>query len=135
MCAPRSIAISAAAARIIAWCVRCPRQREADAARDREAFHQADELFHATIAEIARYPGIWKLILQVKVNVDRFRRLTLPQAGRMAQVIDEHELILSAIEAHDAPRAALAMGKHLERLLRDIAAIQNVNPEFFDEQR
>ena len=111
------------------------RQREADAARDREAFHQADELFHATIAEIARYPGIWKLILQVKVNVDRFRRLTLPQAGRMAQVIDEHELILSAIEAHDAPRAALAMGKHLERLLRDIAAIQNVNPEFFDEQR
>jgi len=27
------------------------------------------------------------------------------------------------------------MGKHLERLLRDIAAIQNVNPEFFDEQR
>src|SRR5215831_8447370 len=26
------------------------RQREADAARDRGAFHQADELFHATIA-------------------------------------------------------------------------------------
>ena len=111
------------------------RQREADAARNRDAFHQADELFHATIAEIAGYPGIWKLILQVKVHVDRFRRLTLPQAGRMTQVIAEHAVILSAIEAHDAAGAAIAMGKHLERLLRDIAAIQNINPEFFDEQR
>ncbi|MGA7807362.1 GntR family transcriptional regulator, partial [Bradyrhizobium sp.] len=43
------------------------RQREADAAHDREAFHQADELFHATIAEVARFPGIWTLIQQVKV--------------------------------------------------------------------
>jgi len=109
------------------------RQREADAAGDREGFHQADELFHASIAEIAQYPGIWKLILQVKVNVDRFRRLTLPQAGRIAQVIAEHALILSAIEAHDAQRAAAAMGKHLERLLGDIAAIHNINPQFFDE--
>ena len=111
------------------------RQREADAARDRDGFHQADELFHATISEIARYPGIWKLILQVKVHVDRFRRLTLPQAGRMTEVIDEHAVILSAIEAHDATGAAIAMGKHLERLLSDIASIQNINPDLFDERR
>ena len=41
----------------------------------------ADEMFHATIAEVAGYPGIWTLIQQVKVHVDRYRRLTLPQAG------------------------------------------------------
>jgi len=124
----------ASASQILALRSMLERQREADTAGDREAFHQADELFHATIAEIAKYPGIWKLILQVKVNVDRFRRLTLPQAGRMTQVIAEHEQILSAIEAHDAQRAAGAMGKHLERLLGDIAAIQHVNPELFDER-
>jgi GntR family transcriptional regulator, rspAB operon transcriptional repressor len=109
------------------------RQREADAARDRDAFHQADELFHATIAEIARYPGIWRLIQQVKVHVDRFRQLTLPQRGRMATVIAEHERILSAIEAHDAEEAAIAMTKHIERLLGDIAGIKNLNPELFDD--
>ncbi len=109
------------------------RQREADAARDRKTFHQADELFHATIAEIARYPGIWKLIQQVKVHVDRFRQLTLPQRGRMATVIAEHERILAAIEAHDAEKAAIAMSKHIERLLGDIAAIKNLNPELFDD--
>jgi DNA-binding GntR family transcriptional regulator len=111
------------------------RQREADAAQDRDAFHQADELFHATIAEIAGYPGIWKLILQVKVNVDRFRLLTLPQAGRMTTVIAEHERILSAIEAHDADGAVVAMARHIERLLGDIAAIKHINPEYFDDQR
>ncbi len=110
------------------------RQREADAAGDRDAFHQADETFHATIADVAGYPGIWRLIQQVKVHVDRYRRLTLPQAGRIARTIHEHEAILGAIEAHDPDGATMAMGIHLERLLRDISAIQSINPEFFDEQ-
>jgi DNA-binding GntR family transcriptional regulator len=109
------------------------RQREADAAGDRTAFHQADEAFHAAISEVASYPGIWKWVQQVKVQVDRYRLLTLPQAGRMAEVIAEHEPILAAIEAHDPEAARIAMGKHLERLLADISATQNINPEFFDQ--
>jgi DNA-binding GntR family transcriptional regulator len=131
----RMAAERATASQILALHSVVERQREADVAYDRDAFHQADELFHATIAEIAGYPGIWKLILQVKVNVDRFRQLTLPQAGRMATVIAEHERILSAIEAHDAGRAAAAMAKHIERLLGDIAALRHINPEFFDDRR
>jgi DNA-binding GntR family transcriptional regulator len=108
------------------------RQREADVAGDRDGFHQADETFHGTIAEVARYPGIWTLIQQVKVHVDRFRRLTLPQTGRMSQVIAEHEVILAAIEGHDPEGARTAMAAHLERLLGDISATQHTNPEFFD---
>jgi DNA-binding GntR family transcriptional regulator len=107
------------------------RQREADAAGDRTAFHQADELFHATIADVARHPGIWTLILQVKVHVDRYRQLTLPVAGRMTQVIAEHEPILAAIEAHDPQRAGAAMERHLDVLLHDISQTRHTNPEFF----
>jgi DNA-binding GntR family transcriptional regulator len=109
------------------------RQREANATEDRDAFHHADEMFHATIAEVAKYPGIWTLIQQVKVHVDRYRRLTLPQQGRIARAIAEHEAILAAIEAHDPAGAKVAMEVHLERLLSDISATQNINPEFFDE--
>ena len=109
------------------------RQREADAADDREAFHQADEAFHATIADVAGYPGIWKFIQQVKIHVDRYRRLTLPVMGRMTEVIAEHEPIMAAIEAHDPEAARIAMDRHLERLLSDISATQNTNPEFFDQ--
>jgi len=109
------------------------RQREADAAGDRVAFHQADEAFHAMIAEVAGYPGIWKFIQQVKIHVDRFRLLTLPVTGRMSEVIAEHEPILEAIEAHDPERARTAMDKHIGRLLGDIAETQFTNPEFFDQ--
>jgi len=110
------------------------RQREANAAATADAFHRADEMFHATIAEIAGYPGIWTLIQQVKVHVDRYRRLTLPQEGRIARVIVEHEAILSAIEAHDPSGARIAMESHLDSLFGNISATQNINPEFFDEQ-
>lgn len=109
------------------------RQREADAAGDNDTFHQADEAFHATIAEVAGYPGIWTLIQQVKVHVDRYRRLTLPQAGRIGRAIGEHETILVAIEAHNPDAARGAMELHLERLLADISTTQSINPEFFDE--
>ena len=108
------------------------RQREADAAQDRDGFHQADEAFHAAIAIVAGYPGIWTLILKVKVHVDRYRRLTLPQAGRMAQVIAEHAAILAAIKTHDPSAARIAMESHLDRLLRDISTTHDINPEFFD---
>ena len=109
------------------------RQREADAAGDRVAFHQADEAFHATIADVAGYPGIWKFIQQVKIHVDRYRLLTLPVMGRMSEVIAEHEPIVAAIEAHDPDRARMAMDKHIGRLLGDIAETQITNPEFFDQ--
>lgn len=110
------------------------RQREANAARDSDAFHQADELFHATIASVAGHPGIWKFIQQVKVHVDRYRLLTLPQLGRMAKVIGEHEAVVTAIEAHDPERARQAMENHLESLLENISATQHINPGYFDER-
>src|ERR1700761_2204539 len=111
------------------------RQREAEVSKSAEAFHQADEAFHGMIAEVAGHPGIWKLIQQVKVHVDRYRRLTLPQKGRIALAISEHEAVVSAIETHHPQRAAAAMNHHLERLLDNIYATQSINPEFFDEQR
>src|SRR6267142_739049 len=124
----------AAASQILVLHAILERQREANAAKDSDAFHSADEMFHATIAEVAGYPGIWTLIQQVKVNVDRYRRLTLPQQGRIARVIAEHEAILSAIAAHDASGARTAMEIHLESLLDNISVTQNINPEFFDKQ-
>src|ERR1700676_5184929 len=109
-------------------------QREANAAKDKDTFHRADEMFHATIAEVAGYPGIWTLIQQDQEHVARYRRLTLPQEGRIPRVIAEHEAILDAIKAHDPARARTAMEFHLESLLDNISATQNINPEFFDKR-
>jgi len=92
-------------------------QREAATAEDASGFHRADELFHAKLAEIAGYPGIWKLVLQVKTQVDRFRRLTLVVPHRMFTVIEQHERILDAIQKADPDAAGQAMVAHLDSVL------------------
>ena len=94
-------------------------QREAAEATDRGAFHRADEAFHAKIAEISGFPGIWRQVLQVKVQVDRYRRLTLSQEGRMAQVIADHERILAGITAGNPQDAEIGMALHLDAVLPD----------------
>ena len=116
---------------VIALFAHLERQREAARLGDRDAFHLADEAFHCAIAEAAGYRGIWTLVEQVKVHVDRYRRLTLPQAGRMARAIAEHSAIAAAIEAGAAARAAQKMGLHLDGLLADIPGICRLNPEYF----
>ena len=92
-------------------------QREAATVEDASGFHRADELFHAKLAEIAGYPGIWKLVLQVKTQVDRFRRLTLVVPHRMFTVIEQHERILEAIQKADPDAAGQAMVAHLDSVL------------------
>src|SRR5262249_31293402 len=99
--------------------------------RDGNRFHEADEAFHAAIAEAAGHPGIWRFIEQVKVQIDRYRRLTLPVPGRMRRVIEEHAAIVAAIEKHDGPDAAAAMAAHLEGLRASIGDVRDLNPDYF----
>jgi DNA-binding GntR family transcriptional regulator len=106
-------------------------QRRVQARGDRDLFHEADEAFHAAIAEASGHPGIWRFIEQVKMQVDRYRRLTLPVPGRMKRVLAEHAAIVSAIEKHDGPGAAAAMAAHLENLRASIGDVRNLNPDYF----
>ena len=99
-------------------------QREAAAAGEREQFHCADEAFHARIAAISGYPGIWKLVLQVKTQVDRFRQLTLLMPQRMFVVIEDHQRILDRMSEGDPERAAAAMAAHLDAVLPALAEPQ-----------
>jgi DNA-binding GntR family transcriptional regulator len=107
------------------------RQRRVEARGDRDRFHEADEAFHATIAEAAGHPGIWRFIEQVKIQVDRYRRLTLPVPGRMRRVLEEHAVIVAAIEQRDGAGAAAAMAAHLERLRASIGDVRDLNPDYF----
>jgi len=107
------------------------RQRRVVARGDSDRFHEADEAFHAAIADAAGHPGIWRFIEQVKIQVDRYRRLTLPVPGRMRRVIEEHAAIIAAIEAHDGTAAAAAIAAHLENLRASIGDVRDLNPDYF----
>ncbi|WP_428375156.1 GntR family transcriptional regulator [Lichenicoccus sp.] len=106
-------------------------QAAREAAGDKEGFHRADEAFHAMLAAIAGQPRFWTVAQQVKTQVDRFRRLTLPVAGRMGSVVAEHAVIVDRLASRDQDAAAAAIGAHLGTLLGIIEAARLAQPEMF----
>lgn len=106
-------------------------QRRHMRANDATGFHAADEAFHAAIADVAGLPGLWAVVRQAKMQVDRCRMMTLPEPGRMANVIAEHEAILDALTARDAAKAAQCIDHHLSRVLIDADALSNLHPDYF----
>jgi GntR family transcriptional regulator, rspAB operon transcriptional repressor len=107
-------------------------QIELERRGDRERFHAADDAFHAAIADAAGHPVIWQLIEQVKVQVDRFRRLTLPVPGRMGRVVGEHAAVVAAMAAGNADQAVAAMVAHLDGLNSSIEDVRDINPDYFE---
>lgn len=106
-------------------------QQAAIEAQDIETFFQADEEFHAAIAEIAGYPGIWNIIQLLKVQVDRYRWLTVAFESIMERAILEHEQIFEAMESKDVDAAVAQMDRHLDRLKLRIASDWDQYPNYF----
>jgi DNA-binding GntR family transcriptional regulator len=106
-------------------------QEAAIAANDPGAFHRTDERFHALLAELSGYPGVWPIIQQAKTQMDRYRQLTLPLEGRMAGVLEEHRTVVAAIEARDPARAVAAMREHLDHVMPVLEITRKLRPEFF----
>jgi len=102
---------------------------------DVAAFHLLDNQFHHAISEIAGFPGIWAIIQQVKVHPDRYRLLTLPQAGRRERVVDEHLAVIECMRVGDKVGAIAGMGFHLGQLLREIEDVTSLDPAYFIEDR
>ncbi|MCE4555955.1 GntR family transcriptional regulator [Roseateles cellulosilyticus] len=107
------------------------RERRCLLAGDSQSFHEADDAFHATLADIAGLPGVWRNILQVKMQIDRVRRLTAPIEGRMASTLEGHAEVLQALNLGDAELAKQAMRRHLDRLMPAIGITRAFRPDYF----
>ncbi len=94
-------------------------------------FHQIDSEFHQLVADIAGYPGIWTVIAQVKVQIDRYRFITLPQQGRLDLVIAEHAAIIEGMRRRDDGAAVLAMSQHIGRMTEELQDIEHLDPTLF----
>ncbi|KAF1854154.1 hypothetical protein Lal_00014381 [Lupinus albus] len=93
-------------------------ERQAQCVREsnRRGFFRTDEAFHATLAELSGYPGVWQIILEVKTQIDRYRLLTLPLEGRMTEVLAEHRAVIDALASNNPKRAVRAMREHLDHI-------------------
>ena len=98
-------------------------QRAALKSGDPRRFMIEDEAMHALIAHIADRPGVWQIVLQRKIHLDRIRLQALRNSTRAAQAFKEHEKISQAILARDADAAVQAMREHLQWSLQSIALL------------
>lgn len=127
----RSAARCASRSQILELHALIERQREMAERGDTKEFHRVDDDFHAKIAHVGKLPGLWRLVQQVKLQVDRFRHLTLPEEGRMVMVIDEHTAVVDAIAEGDEERACANMEIHLSGLQHHFGFWVDAHPEYF----
>lgn len=106
-------------------------QREAAAENNFEYFSKADEAFHELTVSISGYASIWGMMQQLKVQIDRTRLLILQEAGVMEITLEEHTLIIEAIENKDPSIASSRMADHMESVEKKIVAEWKKFPEYF----
>jgi DNA-binding GntR family transcriptional regulator len=95
-------------------------------------FQRADEAFHSAIAEGAGCPSAWTVIEDLKAHMDRVCHLTLPLASSLPGLIEQHRVILAAIDRRDADGAEAALRAHLSEILRALPTVQRDHRDLFD---
>jgi DNA-binding GntR family transcriptional regulator len=107
-------------------------QRKAAADNDVPVFQEHDQRFHAALAAGADAEHAWRAVIDVKCHMDRVCHLTLWDQQTMLGLIDQHETILAAIDAHDADAADRAMRHHLTEILRSLPKVLADHADLFE---
>jgi GntR family transcriptional regulator, rspAB operon transcriptional repressor len=108
-------------------------QREAHERGDIAWFLREDEAFHQAIALGVDCERAWRLLENLKAQMDRVRYLSMPLATPVETLIEQHEAILRAIEEHAPDRAEAAMRSHLSEILKSLPKIAAAHPDLFVE--
>jgi DNA-binding GntR family transcriptional regulator len=107
------------------------RQRACATARNHDGFVELDYLFHFRLVELAGAGDLFALVRRQGGQIDRIRRLHLPVAGKMREIVREHGLIVKALEAGDAATAQAQLRDHLSRSLAYVATLKAAHPGYF----
>lgn len=107
-------------------------QQAAHAAVDVPAFIEADDRFHAAMAEAAGAPEVWQDLERLKAQMNRLRHLSMRVFDRAA-TISQHRAILTALEAGDAGAAEAAVRAHLRQMLDELPQMAAAQPAYFTD--
>lgn len=107
------------------------RQERAVAEGDSEAFFIADEELHQEIHRLSGYPGVWSVIVGSKLQLDRLRRLYLPEAITTRALVEEHIRIVDLLERGDAEAGGHLIMEHSRHILSIAPDIRAKHPDYF----
>lgn len=98
---------------------------------DFQGFFEADLEFHELILAFTGFPRVAMTAGQLSLQLHRARMLILPERGRPAEAVAEHQSILAGIKARDADAARAAMSLHLRQLITRLEPLERQHPEYF----
>lgn len=105
-------------------------EQEGPAGADPFRFKEMDERLHLTLAEAIDKPYAWRVVRDVKLQLDRVRNLSLMSFPH-ARVLQQHREIVDAVAAADPDAAERAMRRHLREILIDLPRIAEAHPDYF----
>lgn len=92
-----------------------------------DAFFEANQEFHRTIQELAGNRWLLTVIQDLRKVLKLSRLHSLSLEGRLQQSLDEHRVIMAALEAGEAARAEKTMHDHLLSGREALAKMQDGN--------
>ncbi|WP_128253695.1 GntR family transcriptional regulator [Falsirhodobacter deserti] len=106
-------------------------QAVADDPSQYRIFQELDELFHQTLFIAVGQPELNRLVRERSGHMERVRQLHLPEAGKIAKILECHGAIADAIEAGDPDAAMSAVRNHLSRTVTQVEALCKKHPDYF----
>ena len=106
-------------------------QQAAIADGDLAEFIKLDEAFHHSFSDSCNLPRAWRVIQNVKGQLDRVRYLSLPHPGHVGQLYAQHKAIAESVFAGQADVAMEHMRHHLREVFKSIDELMREQPSFF----
>ena len=98
---------------------------------DVAGFYKLDAEMHELMFSFTGFRRIAQIAETSWLQVNRARRLVLPNRRRIAETLEEHRAIVDALEARDPDAARAATRTHLRQLLRYLEPLEREHPRLF----
>lgn len=101
---------------------------------DPAAFNGLDDDLHRTLCEASGHSIAWVLAHRANGQLDRIRRLSLPEPAYLSEMVAEHHDVVAAVARRDPDGAERAMRHHLRMVPSLLPALRERHPDYFEEE-
>ncbi len=98
---------------------------------DVAGFYKLDAEMHELMLSFTGFRRLAQIAETSWLQVNRARRLVLPNRRRITETLEEHRAIVDALEARDPEAARTATRIHLRQLLRYLEPLEREHPKLF----
>jgi DNA-binding GntR family transcriptional regulator len=98
-----------------------------------DRFLALDDELHQAIAEVAGFGSIWRVVEDLKGQMDRVRYLSIAEATPVPRLIDQHAQVVEGIAERNPEKAGAAMYVHLSEMLNSLPVLAARHAELFSD--